>query len=203
VATAVVQAAAKGSARLAAKRPLLADAIRPLVLVPIRQRLRLRTSYCLACHKRAIRRKFADRPQCRYRPALPKANVLTCWRQGTYRYGWYRRIELAAITAGHYNPPQFTSNRAAGEAGMHTVEMLQRLMETAERAGYTVRQEWLGGAGGGACEFAGRKWIFIDLALSVVEQLDQVSAALKDDPAVHLLAVPQPMQRYLGSRRAA
>ncbi len=86
---------------------------------------------------------------------------------------------------------------------MHTVEMLQRLMETAERAGYTVRQEWLGGTGGGACEFAGRKWIFIDLALSVVEQLDQVSAALKDDPAVHLLAVPQPVQRYLGSRRAA
>jgi hypothetical protein len=86
---------------------------------------------------------------------------------------------------------------------MHTVEILQRLMETAERAGYTVRQEWLGGAGGGACEFAGRKWIFIDLALSVVEQLDQVAAALKDDPAVRLLAVPQPVQTFLGQRRAA
>ena len=62
---------------------------------------------------------------------------------------------------------------------MHTVEMLERMMEAAERAGYTVRLEWLGGAGGGACEFGGRKWIFVDLALSVVEQLDQVAAALR------------------------
>jgi hypothetical protein len=67
---------------------------------------------------------------------------------------------------------------------MHTVEMLERLKELAERAGYTVRHEWLGGAGGGACQFAGRKWIFIDLSLSVVEQLDQVAAALQDDPAI-------------------
>jgi hypothetical protein len=86
---------------------------------------------------------------------------------------------------------------------MHTVEMLQRLMETAERAGYVVRQEWLGGAGGGACEFAGRKWIFIDLALSVVEQLEQITGALQNDPAVQLLAVPQPVGELLDRRRAA
>jgi hypothetical protein len=70
---------------------------------------------------------------------------------------------------------------------MHTVEMLERLKELAESAGYTVRHEWLGGVGGGACQFAGRKWIFIDLSLSVVEQLDQVSAALQDDPAIAVL----------------
>jgi hypothetical protein len=70
---------------------------------------------------------------------------------------------------------------------MHTVEMLQRLKELAEEAGYTVRHEWLGGAGGGACRFAGRKWIFVDLSLSVVEQLEQVAAALRDDPLVGTL----------------
>jgi hypothetical protein len=84
---------------------------------------------------------------------------------------------------------------------MHTVEMLERLKEVAERAGYTVRQEWLGGTGGGACEFAGRKWIFVDLALTVVEQLDQVAGALKNDPAVSLQEAPQPVRSYL--RRAA
>ena len=67
---------------------------------------------------------------------------------------------------------------------MHTVEALERVKELAEQAGYTVRQEWLGGAGGGACYFAGRKWIFIDLSLSVIEQLDQVAGALRDDPTV-------------------
>jgi hypothetical protein len=66
---------------------------------------------------------------------------------------------------------------------MHTIERLERLKELAECAGYTVRQEWLGGVAGGACQFAGRKWIFIDLSLSVIEQLEQVAAALEGDPA--------------------
>ena len=86
---------------------------------------------------------------------------------------------------------------------MHTVEMLERMKELAEQAGYTIRHEWLGGSGGGKCEFAGRKWIFVDLSLSVVEQLDQVSGAIKDDPAVWLLDLPVPVTRALGRRMAA
>jgi hypothetical protein len=86
---------------------------------------------------------------------------------------------------------------------MHTVEMLERLKELAENAGYGLRHEWMGGVGGGACEFAGRKWIFIDLSLPVVEQLDQVAAALKDDPAAMSLAASAAVGRYLGLRRAA
>lgn len=65
---------------------------------------------------------------------------------------------------------------------MHTVEMLDQLEAIAAQAGYTVRHEWLGGAGGGACEFAGRKWIFVDLSLPVGEQLEQLSGALKHEP---------------------
>ena len=86
---------------------------------------------------------------------------------------------------------------------MHTVELLERMVETAERAGYTVRLEWLGGAGGGACEFAGRKWIFVDLALSVVEQLEQVAGALKDEPAAWTTEAPAIVRQYLGHHRAA
>jgi hypothetical protein len=73
---------------------------------------------------------------------------------------------------------------------MHTIERLERLKELAERAGYAIRQEWLGGVAGGACQFAGRKWIFIDLSLSVVEQLEQISAALESDPAALVLPSP-------------
>lgn len=65
---------------------------------------------------------------------------------------------------------------------MHSVERLEQLKALAEEAGYTIRYEWLGGVAGGACEFAGRKWIFIDLALSVLEQLQQVEEALEADP---------------------
>ena len=71
---------------------------------------------------------------------------------------------------------------------MHTIEKLERLKELAEDAGYTIRQEWLGGVAGGACQFAGRKWIFIDLSLSVIEQLEQVTAALDSDPVAATFA---------------
>jgi len=86
---------------------------------------------------------------------------------------------------------------------MHTVELLERLKELAAAAGYAVRHEWLGGVSGGACEFAGRKWIFLDLSLSVVEQLDQLATALKADPAIGTVRSPVAIQRYLGLRPAA
>jgi hypothetical protein len=86
---------------------------------------------------------------------------------------------------------------------MHTVERLEHAIALAEKLGYGVRHEWLGGTGGGACEFAGRKWIFVDLALSVIEQLDQVTEALRNDPAVNLIDVPPAVSASLGLRRAA
>src|SRR5207302_122015 len=90
---------------------------------------------------------------------------------------------LSSNSAVPHNTPAIQSAaamdlRQKGEARMHTIEKLERLKDVAERAGYTIRQEWLGGVAGGACQFAGRKWIFIDLSLSVIEQLDQVAAAL-------------------------
>ncbi len=86
---------------------------------------------------------------------------------------------------------------------MHTVELLEQAVSVAEQLGYKTRQEWLGGTGGGACEFAGRKWIFIDLALTAVEQLEQVTGALQNDPAIYLADLTPPMQRLLGIRRSA
>jgi hypothetical protein len=86
---------------------------------------------------------------------------------------------------------------------MHTVELLEQSLELAERMGYKIRQEWLGGTGGGACEFSGQKWIFVDLALNAVEQLDQVSSALRDDPGIYLFSLNAEMRRLLGVRQSA
>ncbi len=86
---------------------------------------------------------------------------------------------------------------------MHTVELLEQVLTVAERLGYGVRHEWLGGQGCSACEFGGRKWIFVDLAASATEQLEQVAEALQSDPGVHLLTLDAPMQRLLGTHRAA
>lgn len=80
---------------------------------------------------------------------------------------------------------------------MHTVELLDQALEAARRLGYGVRQEWLGGVGGGRCQFAGRRWIFVDLALNVVEQLDQVVGALKSDPGIELAATSPGLRKLL------
>ena len=86
---------------------------------------------------------------------------------------------------------------------MHTVEMMERAVSVAESLGYGVRQEWLGGCGGGACEIAGRKWIFIDVSLTTAEQLDQLAGALQSDPAVYELPLEGPLARLLGVRQSA
>ena len=86
---------------------------------------------------------------------------------------------------------------------MHTVELLEEACGVAESLGYKIRQDWLGGSGGGACEFAGHQWIFIDLALNAIEQLEQVSDALRDDPNIHLANLSGPLQQVLDIRRAA
>ena len=150
--------------------------------------------------------RYPVRPFAALAPAagLARKGNLRCCRDKGYRYRTYRRIELCRITAQGYNPPRCHGPAAQrGEAGMHTVELLERLKELAAAAGYAVRHEWLGGVGGGACEFAGRKWIFVDLSLSVVEQLDQVATALRGDPVVPTLSPSAPVERYLGLRRAA
>ncbi|MCA9154053.1 MAG: hypothetical protein R3C99_11865 [Pirellulaceae bacterium] len=86
---------------------------------------------------------------------------------------------------------------------MHTVDLLEESIRVAQRLGYQIRQEWLGGAGGGACEFGGRRWIFVDLALNAIEQLEQVTDALRDDPGVHSISVSPAMSRLLHRQRAA
>ncbi|MHB0955357.1 MAG: hypothetical protein ACYC6N_14395 [Pirellulaceae bacterium] len=86
---------------------------------------------------------------------------------------------------------------------MHTVELLEQACMLAEQLGYRTRQEWLGGTGGGACEFGGRKWIFVDLALSVVEQLEQVTEALRRDPGIYLIELSPALGQVLGIRKAA
>lgn len=69
---------------------------------------------------------------------------------------------------------------------MTTIEELEQLIAAAERAGYRTRYDYFGGTGGGICEFGGTKWLFLDLALNSMEQLEQVRAELAKDPSIVL-----------------
>ena len=86
---------------------------------------------------------------------------------------------------------------------MHTVELLQEALDAARRLGYEVRQDWLGGNGGGHCLVRGRKWLLLDVAQSVDEQLDIVVDALRDDAAAAGAVKSAQLVERLSPRRMA
>lgn len=85
---------------------------------------------------------------------------------------------------------------------MHTVDLLDRAVGAVKQIGYKVREEWLGGAGGG-CEIQGQRWLFLDLALSPDEQLEQVLDVLRHEAQLGALPLSHELTRQLAKRRAA
>jgi hypothetical protein len=86
---------------------------------------------------------------------------------------------------------------------MHTVELLREAINLAARLGYEVRQDWLGGAGGGACELRGRKILVLDLASGPAEQLDQVLDLLRGQPPGPGVVVSHELRGLLTLRKSA
>ena len=80
---------------------------------------------------------------------------------------------------------------------MHVVDALEETLRLAKRIGYRIRQEWLGGSGGGGCEIHGRKCLFLDLSLGPGEQLDQVLDALQHDPDLAAAEIPAELRPLL------
>ena len=86
---------------------------------------------------------------------------------------------------------------------MNTVELLEAAVDLARRAGYQVRQEWLGGSGGGGCTLKGRRILFVDLALGPMDQLEHALNALRHDPEAARLPMPHPLRELLALRKSA
>jgi hypothetical protein len=79
---------------------------------------------------------------------------------------------------------------------MHTVELLQEALDAARRLGYEVKQDWLGGNGGGHCLVRGRKWLLLDVAQTADEQLEVVADALRGEMgAARIVRSPQLAER--------
>ena len=86
---------------------------------------------------------------------------------------------------------------------MHTVELLQEALDTARQLGFEVRQDWLGGDGGGHCLVRGRKWLLLDLAQPPDEQLDVVASALRSEFETTDLDISPELAQRLELSRAA
>ena len=89
------------------------------------------------------------------------------------------------------------------EATMHTVELLEEALALATQSGVTVRQDWFGGSAAGACEFKGRQWVFLDLALNPREQLEQVLDGLRQLPTAPALPGSPQLRALLKVCKAA
>ena len=86
---------------------------------------------------------------------------------------------------------------------MHTADLLDHALRAAERLGYKIRQEWLGGSGGGDCEIKGQKWLFIDLSLGLPDQLHQAVEALRRESQTPNLDLEPALRRLVSPKKAA
>jgi hypothetical protein len=87
---------------------------------------------------------------------------------------------------------------------MHAAALLAEALDVARVFGYQIREEFLEGAGGGHCSFAGKKWLLLDVTQSSREQLADALDALRCEPAArHRLLSPQLAEMLVGAKRAA
>ena len=69
---------------------------------------------------------------------------------------------------------------------MSIISQLDQSIEVARQQGYDVRFDWFGGTGGGVCQVNGKKVLFIDLAITPIEQLEVVRSSIENDPAASI-----------------
>ncbi len=86
---------------------------------------------------------------------------------------------------------------------MHTVELLEEAIELAQRAGYSIRSEWLAGRGTGWCELKGQKVLLLDLSETPREQLERVTQCLRSLPQAANASMSPSLRHVLDVRKAA
>ncbi|MBL8871693.1 MAG: hypothetical protein JNK90_18095 [Planctomycetaceae bacterium] len=86
---------------------------------------------------------------------------------------------------------------------MHSLDLLQIALETAKRNGFTIRREWLGGVAGGKCRIGSKKILFVDISLSVLEQLQQVTSSLATENDLPIHELDPALARVIRATREA
>ncbi|HWB08817.1 MAG TPA: hypothetical protein VG826_06325 [Pirellulales bacterium] len=81
---------------------------------------------------------------------------------------------------------------------MHSVDLLEEAIRAAAAIGYVVREEWLDGVGEGDCQIKGRKYLFLDLSLSVYERLQCVVKVLRRERDLLRPPLSEPLARLVG-----
>ena len=80
---------------------------------------------------------------------------------------------------------------------MRTLELLDYLVDLARRLGYEIREEWLEGTGGGACELKGKRIMFVDQSLPPSERVEQLAHSLRGNVDLERIYVLPEARRLL------
>lgn len=83
---------------------------------------------------------------------------------------------------------------------MSSYAQLEQLIDNARQSGFEIRYENLGGAGGGICEFHGKRWLFVDVSVSTLDALDRLREGLQ---AFTVSSGGQPSMTQIAVNRAA
>ena len=86
---------------------------------------------------------------------------------------------------------------------MHSLDLLQIALDTAKRNGFVIRREWLGGVAGGKCRVGNKKILFVDISLSVLEQLQQVTNSLATESNLQVSDLDPALARVIRATREA
>ena len=86
---------------------------------------------------------------------------------------------------------------------MAAATLLAEALELARKLGYAVREEYFGGAVGGHCLFAGKKWLLLDVTQSAEEQLTDAVDAIRGEPGASRLQMTPSLATMLQFSKAA
>jgi hypothetical protein len=115
-----------------------------------------------------------------------------------------RLEEFALQSAAREERPRFFSSWTEFEVViMQAPAMLAEALQLLRENDYTIREEYLDGAGGGHCSFAGKKWLLLDVTQSTQEQLTDAMDALRCEPQVRAGRLSPELAKLLAPKRAA
>lgn len=86
---------------------------------------------------------------------------------------------------------------------MDATAQLDTIVRLFEQLGVEVRQERLGGSGGGLCRIRGRRVVFVDLDADAATRLDHCVAALATVPEAAAVYISPELREWVDKLRVS
>lgn len=86
------------------------------------------------------------------------------------------------MPAAARQPSSFALQNSMPSTQLTPGQQFDEAMRVVQAQGFEVRYEHLGGSGTGYCRVGERRWMLVDVAQGVEEQLEELAAAIRSEP---------------------